>query len=131
MGKLKNTVALVTGAARGQGAAQARRLVADGARVVVADILDDAGAKTARELGERAAYVHLDVREAPQWKAAVAETTRRFGAPNVLINNAGIMRFMPVAQMPAPEFSLVLDVNLLGPTYVVDGGRLAGFSVVS
>lgn len=115
MRKLQNRIAIVTGAARGQGAAQAQRLVEDGACVMLTDVLDEAGMQVAQALGERAAYRHLDVRDAAQWAAVVEQTERLFGTPNVLVNNAGIMRFMPVAQMPVAEYQLVMDVNLLGP----------------
>ena len=113
--RLQSRIAIVTGAARGQGEAQARRLVADGARVMLTDVLDQQGEQVALALGERAAYMHLDVREQSQWAAVVAATELRFGLPNVLVNNAGIMRMAPVAQMSVQDFSQVLDINLLGP----------------
>lgn len=112
---LQDKIAIVTGAARGQGAAQARRLIAENARVMLTDVLDDEGRQLAAELGERAAYTSLDVRSPEQWANALDATRRRFGAVNVLVNNAGIMRFMPVAQMSLAEFSSVLDINLIGP----------------
>ena len=113
--KLQEQVAIVTGAARGQGAAEARRLVAEGAYVVLADVLDEAGMAVANELGDRALYVHLDVRDAAQWDTAVQLTSERFGRLDILVNNAAILRFAPVAQMPEEQFRLVTDVNLMGP----------------
>jgi 3alpha(or 20beta)-hydroxysteroid dehydrogenase len=115
MTKLEGKVAIVTGAARGQGAAEARRLVADGARVVLADVLDDAGQTVAREIGDHAVYIHLDVRDAAQWDAAVRLTLERFGRLDILVNNAAVLRFAPVAEMPMDEFRLLMDVNLAGP----------------
>src|SRR3546814_16064268 len=69
----------------------------------------------AQSLGERAIYRNLDVRNALQWVEVIELAERRFGPPDVLVNNAGIMRFMPVAQIPIEDYRLVMDVNLLGP----------------
>src|SRR6187551_3495997 len=92
MGRLDGKVALITGAARGQGAAEARLFAAEGANVLVTDVLDDDGLRVAEELGERALYATLDVTDASAWDAAVAVATRRFGRLDILVNNAGITR---------------------------------------
>ena len=73
------------------GASHARALVAEGARVVAGDILDDEGNAPAKELGDAARFVHLDVTQPDQWKAAADVAVREFGTLNVLVNNAGIL----------------------------------------
>lgn len=114
MGKLDGRVALITGAARGQGAAAARAFVTEGARVVLADLLDEEGERLADELGDAAAYVHLDVRDADQWADAVARTRATFGRLDALLNNAGVVDIGTVAEMPAADFMKVVEVNQLG-----------------
>ena len=91
MGRVDGKVALISGGARGMGASHARALVAGGARVVTGDILDDEGIALAKELGAAARFVHLDVTQPDQWKAAVDVALREFGTLNVLVNNAGIV----------------------------------------
>src|SRR6185437_16476839 len=90
MGRVDGKVALISGGARGMGAAHARMLVKEGGKVVIGDILDDEGKTLADDIGESARYVHLDVTEADQWDAAVATALGEFGKLNVLVNNAGI-----------------------------------------
>ncbi|GAA1548293.1 glucose 1-dehydrogenase [Nocardioides humi] len=114
MPRLDQKVALVTGASRGQGAAHARRFVREGAKVVIADVLDDEGGALAEELGDDALFVHLDVADEDSWAAATAALTERFGAPSVLVNNAGIVRHAPLLQEDLPHWQRVLDVNLTG-----------------
>src|ERR1700749_4977926 len=90
--RLGGRVALVTGAARGIGAAAARRFAAEGARVVVADVLDDEGSAVAGELWGRALYVHLDVRHEAAGGDTVRAACDHFGsAPTILVHNAGVM----------------------------------------
>ena len=93
MGRLAGKVALVTGAARGQGAAIARGFVTEGASVVIGDILDAPGKELAEELGDAASYVHLDVSDEEDWSAAVDHATERFGRLDILVNNAGVLMF--------------------------------------
>src|ERR1700712_3421938 len=95
-GRLTGKVALISGGARGQGAAEARAFVAEGARVVIGDVLDEEGQMLAKELGHSAHYVHLDVTNEDSWEQAVTESLARFGSLGVLINNAGIMRLGPL-----------------------------------
>ena len=114
MSRLEGRVALVTGGARGMGAAAVRRLHADGASVVAADVLDDDGKALADSLGDRARFVHLDVTNEQQWQDVVEQTVRELGGLNVLVNNAGILRFNEIANTPLEEFRQVLDVNLVG-----------------
>jgi 3alpha(or 20beta)-hydroxysteroid dehydrogenase len=112
--RFEGKVALVTGGSRGMGAATVRRLHSEGASVVAADILDDDGKALADELGDRVRYVHLDVTSEEDWQSAVEQTEREFGKLDVLVNNAGILKFNEIANTPLEEFRLVLDVNLAG-----------------
>lgn len=114
MGRLDGKVALVSGAARGQGEAEARLFVAEGAKVVLGDVLDDLGEKVAADIGEGAVYTHLDVTDPAQWDEAVALATSTFGKLNVLINNAGILRFGLIETMPLDEYLQVVNVNQVG-----------------
>ena len=114
MGRVDGKVALISGAARGMGASHARLLAAEGARVVLGDVLDDEGRAVAEELGDVARYVHLDVGSPEDWAAAVALTTREFGTLNVLVNNAGIVYRRTLRNLERERWQRVLDVNLPG-----------------
>jgi 3alpha(or 20beta)-hydroxysteroid dehydrogenase len=112
MGKLDGRVVLVTGAARGQGEQEARLFAAEGARVVVADVLDDQGEALAKELG--ALHVHLDVSREDDWRAAVEAAKGAYGRLDGLVNNAGILRFNKLTRTPLEEFQQVVQVNQVG-----------------
>jgi 3alpha(or 20beta)-hydroxysteroid dehydrogenase len=114
MARVEGKVALITGGARGIGAATARLLVAEGAQVVIADRLDDEGAGVAKELGDAATYVHLDVREYDEWQAAVATATATFGKLDVLVNNAGVVNGSTLQKFDHRQWQRILDVNLTG-----------------
>ena len=114
MGWLDGKVAIVTGAARGSGALIAKRLVADGARVVLADILDDRGKPLAEELGDAARYQHLDITDEGQWQATVEFARAEFGVLTTLVNNAAVLDIGPLEHTSAADFSRVLEVNTLG-----------------
>ena len=114
MGRLDGKVAIVSGAARGQGEAEVRLFVAEGARVVLGDVLDERGAAVARSLGEPAVFQHLDVTEPADWAAVVAVAVRRFGRLDVLVNNAGILRVGTIEHMPLDAYRSVIDVNQVG-----------------
>ncbi|MBF6209680.1 glucose 1-dehydrogenase [Nocardia puris] len=114
MGRVDNKVAIISGGARGMGAAHARLLVSEGAKVVVGDILDDEGRKVAAELGDAARYVHLDVTEPEDWTAAVATAVGEFGALNVLVNNAGIINGSSLQNFDINRWRRIIDVNLTG-----------------
>ncbi|MFG3618028.1 glucose 1-dehydrogenase [Nocardia sp. NPDC047654] len=114
MGRLTGKVALISGGARGMGAAHARALVAEDARVVLGDVLDDEGAAVAAELGDNAAYVHLDVREPGDWRKAVDEAVQRFGSLSVLVNNAGIVNGNLLVAFELAEWQRIIDINLTG-----------------
>jgi 3alpha(or 20beta)-hydroxysteroid dehydrogenase len=102
---------LVTGAARGQGAEEARRFAAEGATVVLADVLDDEGAATAEAIGAAATYAHLDVADESSWEAVVGA----IGDLHVLVNNAGVLGpFTPIVKTSLDELRRTLDVNLVG-----------------
>ena len=116
-GRVKDKVALITGGAhvRGMGGASAKMLVEQGAKVVIGDILDEEGAAMAAELGDAVRYVHLDVTNPDDWKAAVDTAVEAFGKLNVLVNNAGIVQVAPLKTMDVARWQKVLDVNLTGP----------------
>ncbi|MFI1867623.1 SDR family NAD(P)-dependent oxidoreductase [Streptomyces jumonjinensis] len=114
-GKLDGRVVLITGAARGMGEQEARLFAAEGAKVVLADVLDDQGAAVAADIGaESALYVHLDVSEEDGWTAAVAAAKERFGRIDGLVNNAGILHFNALVATPLADFETVTRVNVNG-----------------
>lgn len=114
MNRLQGKVAIVTGGAQGQGAGISRAFVAEGARVVIADIAKEQGQELAAELGPAAHFVDHDVSDQASWTALVDDTGQRFGPVNVLANNAGILRFGEIETMPVDEVELLWRVNQLG-----------------
>ncbi|GHE00429.1 SDR family NAD(P)-dependent oxidoreductase [Streptomyces alanosinicus] len=112
MGKLDGRVVIITGAARGQGEQEARLFRAEGARVVIGDVLDDQGEALAKEIGAR--YVHLDVGTEEGWQEAVAAAKAAYGHLDGLVNNAGILRFNALVDTPLDEFMQVVQVNQVG-----------------
>ena len=114
MGRLDDKVALITGAARGQGAAEARLFAAEGARVYLSDVLDDEGAATAAEIGAAASYHHLDVTDEDAWITLVEEIVEAEGRLDVLVNNAGIFRVMPTVLTSESEYRQIIDINQVG-----------------
>ncbi|MEV5652328.1 glucose 1-dehydrogenase [Nocardia sp. NPDC052254] len=114
MGRVDGKVALVSGGSRGMGAAHARLLVAEGASVIIGDVLDEEGAALAAELGAAARYVHLDVTEPEQWSAAVGTAVGDFGKLDVLVNNAGIINGNSLRRFELDQWRRILDVNLTG-----------------
>ncbi|THC47786.1 SDR family NAD(P)-dependent oxidoreductase [Streptomyces sp. A1499] len=119
MGKLDGRVVIVTGGARGQGEQEARLFAAEGARVVVADVLDDQGEALVEEIQEErgkkaAAYVHLDVGRESDWRTAVTTTKETYGKIDGLVNNAGILRFNELLRTPLAEFKEIIRVNQIG-----------------
>lgn len=113
-GRLVGKVALISGGARGMGAAHARMMAAEGARVMCADVLDAPGEQVAAGIGDAARYVHLDVTEADDWQTAVAATVAAFGHLNVLVNNAGIANIGTVESYDLADWQRIIDVNLTG-----------------
>ncbi|WP_137149188.1 glucose 1-dehydrogenase [Mycolicibacterium sp. CR10] len=118
MGRVDGKVALISGGSRGMGAEDARALVAEGAKVVIGDILDDEGKALAEEINastpDSCRYVHLDVTQADQWEAAVATAVDEFGKLNVLVNNAGTVALGFIGQFDMAKWQKVIDVNLTG-----------------
>jgi 3alpha(or 20beta)-hydroxysteroid dehydrogenase len=115
MGRLDGKVALITGGARGMGKSHVRHFVAEGAQVVFGDVLDERGAALAAGLGEQSCrYLHHDVTSEDDWAAAVALAVDTFGKLDVLVNNAGVLQFATIADMPLADFRRVLEVNAVG-----------------
>ncbi|MFB2557406.1 glucose 1-dehydrogenase [Herbiconiux liangxiaofengii] len=114
MDRVTNKVALISGGARGMGAAHARLLLAEGASVMIGDLLDSDGEKLAVELGERAQFVHLDVTQPDDWTAAIDQALSRFGRIDILVNNAGIANGAPIGEFPLDLWRKTLDINLTG-----------------
>ncbi|HEV3112168.1 MAG TPA: glucose 1-dehydrogenase [Candidatus Binataceae bacterium] len=114
MGKLQDKVAIITGGARGMGAATSRLFAAEGARVVIADVLDREGDKLAQELGSAAHFRHHDVTDEESWRGLIADTKRRWGRIDVLVNNAGVVLFRTILDTEKTEFEMVLSINLVG-----------------
>ena len=132
--RLDGKIALITGAARGQGAAAARRFVEEGARVVLTDVLDDQGKELAAELG--AEYCHLDVSSEEDWASAVAFTEETFGDITVLVNNAGILHFSALAETTLSDYQRVIGINQVGTflgmrAVVASMTRAGGGSIVN
>ncbi len=130
MGRLDGKVALISGAARGMGQAEARLFAAEGAKVVVCDVLDAEGQALAKEIGPPALYQHLDVTREDDWSAAVGHTTKALGGLDVLVNNAGIAESAPLAEMTLESYRRVTEVNqtgvFLGMRAVIEPMRAAG-----
>jgi 3alpha(or 20beta)-hydroxysteroid dehydrogenase len=114
VGVLDGKVAVVTGAARGQGLAEAERFVAEGASVVLVDRLADLGKAAAERLGDAARFVAGDVADEATWAAALAVATDEFGGLDILVNNAGIMVSRSLVDTDEATFRGVLDSNLVG-----------------
>jgi 3alpha(or 20beta)-hydroxysteroid dehydrogenase len=141
MGRLDGKVALITGGARGMGKSHVRHFVAEGARVVFGDVLDDKGARVAARLdGQSCRYIHHDVTSEADWAAAAAAAVDTFGRLDVLVNNAGVLKFAPIADMPLDDFRRILDVNAvgswlgmkaaIGPMKAAGGGSIINISSI-
>jgi 3alpha(or 20beta)-hydroxysteroid dehydrogenase len=113
MARFTGRVVLISGGARGQGAAEARMLVAEGARVVIGDVLDAEGAALARDLGDAARYVHHDVTSEADWAGAIG-AAEALGGLHGLVNNAGIYIPKPVLDTDAALFERHMRINQLG-----------------
>ncbi len=141
MGRLDGKVALITGGARGMGKSHVRHFVAEGARVVFGDVLDDKGATVAARLDERSCrYIHHDVTSESDWAAAVKTAVEEFGRLDVLVNNAGVLKFASIADMPLADFRQILEVNavgcwlgmkaVIGPMTAAGGGSIINISSI-
>ncbi len=114
MGRLDGKVAIVTGAARGQGEAEARLFAAEGARVVVADVLAAEAEAVAADIGDAARAVTLDITDEAAWVRVVADTEEAWGPVTTLVNNAGILDFDAIDRYDADRFRTVMEVNVTG-----------------
>ena len=140
MGRVDGKVVLITGGARGMGAAHAEALVSQGARVVIADVLDDDGRAVVEKLGGSAHFEHLDVADPDRWDVVVDAAMQRFGRLDGLVNNAGIVKMGPLRGSLVSEWQRVLDVNLTGaylgmraaiePMILGGGGSIVNISSV-
>lgn len=115
MNNFEGRSVVVTGGARGIGAAIARAFHAQGAVVVIADLLADEGRRLAEELGDRAVFVPLDVTDEAQWHKVLEAAEQATGRVSVLVNNAGVVAFGTIEEQDPKSFQQVLDVNLYGP----------------
>ena len=114
MGRLEGKVAIVTGGARGMGAATCRLFVAEGARVVIGDVLDAEGEALARELGDAARFMRLDVADEASWVRVTEATMEQFGRIDVLVSNAAVLTFGGITELSKREFERAVSINLVG-----------------
>ena len=131
--RLKNKVAIITGAAKGQGEFEARLFASEGAIVVLCDIDIEACGKTAEEIsssGGNAVAMTLDVTSEPDWVGAIEQTLEFFGKLDILVNNAGIYSRVPIENTSVEEFDRILEVNLrgvfLGTKHAIPAMRTSG-----
>ncbi|CAI8031179.1 Cyclopentanol dehydrogenase [Geodia barretti] len=131
--RLESKVALISGGARGQGAAEARLFAREGAAVVIGDIRDEDGLKLEaeiRELGGQATCVHLDVTEQDQWQSAVSQAVDQYGKLDILVNNAGITGMEEIDGTDAELWDRIMAVNskgvFLGTRTAIPAMRAAG-----
>ncbi|RRJ88664.1 glucose 1-dehydrogenase [Gulosibacter macacae] len=113
-GKLEGKVAIITGGASGMGAADARRFVAEGAKVVLTDLNVDAGEALAAELGENAVFMSHNVASEEDWQRVIAGTVEKFGRVDVLVNNAGILIMKSIEDTTLAEFEKIMQINVTG-----------------
>ncbi|GIH68074.1 SDR family oxidoreductase [Sphaerimonospora thailandensis] len=139
MGRLDGKVALITGGARGMGASHVRAFVAEGAKVVFGDILEDEGRALEKELGDGCRFVPHDATSVEGWEAVVGVATTTFGGLHVLVNNAGILGFGSLEEMTVEDYRRILDVNLVsqwlglkyGSAAMSEGGSIVNISSVN
>ena len=111
MGRLDDKVAIITGGARGMGSSHARLFSKEGAKVIIADILEEEGQALARELGGNVKFLTLDVTKAADWDELVTETEKVFGPVNVLVNNAGISMNKSIEEITDEEYRRIVNIN--------------------
>ena len=115
MSRLEGKVAIITGAARGTGEQAARLFADEGARVVIGDVLEDEGRATAQDIGASAHFERLDVTDVDSWKNVVSKTVEVFGAPTVLVNNAGLLHMEALIEIDPADVERLWRVNQFGP----------------
>jgi 3alpha(or 20beta)-hydroxysteroid dehydrogenase len=141
MGRLDDKVALITGGARGMGKSHVRHFVAEGAKVVFGDVLDEQGHAVAEKLGtDDCRYLHHDVTSEADWAAAVGAAVSTYGKLDILVNNAGVLTFASISEMPLADFRRILDINAVGcwlgmksvivPMKAAGGGSIVNISSI-
>jgi 3alpha(or 20beta)-hydroxysteroid dehydrogenase len=140
MGQLDGKVALISGGARGMGESHARLFAAEGAKVVIGDVLTAEGAAVAKDLGEAAIFVELDVTSEEGWKNAVETTLAQFGRLDVLVNNAGVACSCPIEETSLELYRRVTEINQTGvflgmreviaPMVAAGGGSIINISSI-
>lgn len=111
MGKLDGKVAIITGAARGQGAAHAKAFIEEGAMVAITDILTEEGSQLAEQLGANCRFYQHDVTSLEEWESIISDVENTFGPVNILVNNAGIGFKKSILDMTEEEYRKIIDVN--------------------
>jgi len=114
MARLQDKVAIVTGGTRGMGGATSKLFVEEGAKVVIADLLEDEGRKLAQELGANALFVRHDVSDEASWAHVIEQTVKTYGEPDILVNNAGVLLFRTLQETSLADFQRVININLAG-----------------
>ena len=132
MGRLDGKVAIISGGARGQGAAETALFVKEGAKVVFGDVLDEEGRKLEAQIGElgrEVTYLHLNVINEEDWQGAVELAEAKYGRLNILVNNAGISRTHDLEDISTQDWDEIMDVNakgvFLGTKYAIPAMRRA------
>jgi len=137
--RLENKVALISGGARGMGAAEAKLFASEGAKVVIGDILEDEGRRTEAEINEaggECVFVPLDVTSEVAWQEAVATAVSRFGKLDILVNNAGVVSRGVLEDTSVEEWDRVMDINAKGvflgtKTAIPEMRRAGGGAIVN
>lgn len=130
MNRLNGKIAVITGAAQGMGESHARTFINEGAKVVIADILEEKGHALADKLGENATFMKLDVTDANNWETVIAKVEKTFGPVNILVNNAGISMNKSIEDMTEDDYRKIVDINqvsvFLGMKAVTPSMKKAG-----
>lgn len=130
MNRLENKVAIITGASKGLGEANSRLFIAEGAKVIMTDIDQEAGEVLAEELGENAEFIYQDVRDEDQWVALINDVVSRYGGLDILVNNAGVVKPGSIESQTMDEYDFIMNVSarstFIGCKYAVPAMRDSG-----